>query len=375
MTYQTGKDTLHGSSVFDAVLGCTTDPILVVDHDLRLIAVNPAGRRLLAGGDRDLTGTLLSSLPNGDQLVALIADLVKGASHDSAQSGAPYQPDAHYSGADGHVYEPHVVPFRGSDGQQGWVLNLRDITRFKRLHDNMTNFLSTVSHDMRTPLTFMRGYLDMMGMVGSLNERQHSFVEKITDGVLQMSDLVEKVLDAGNLDPMTGTYDLMCEPTDILEVLEAVVNSIASAADKKQIRLEQRCDPGIPIVNVDRALLTSAFTNLAENAVKYTPREGEVLIEVRVIDDALVFSVRDNGYGISQADQARLFQRNVRIRRKEWARVKGTGLGLFIAMNVARRHGGVAWVESEEGQGSVFGITIPLSGANLVGGERAADDD
>lgn len=375
MTYQTGKDTLHGSSLFDAVLGCTTDPILVVDHDLRLIAVNPAGRRLLAGGDRDLTGTLLSSLPNGDQLVALIADLVKGASHDSAQSGAPYQPDAHYSGADGHVYEPHVVPFRGSDGQQGWVLNLRDITRFKRLHDNMTNFLSTVSHDMRTPLTFMRGYLDMMGMVGSLNERQHSFVEKITDGVLQMSDLVEKVLDAGNLDPMTGTYDLMREPTDILEVLEAVVNSIASAADKKQIRLEQRCDPGIPIVNVDRALLTSAFTNLAENAVKYTPREGEVLIEVRVIDDALVFSVRDNGYGISQADQARLFQRNVRIRRKEWARVKGTGLGLFIAMNVARRHGGVAWVESEEGQGSVFGITIPLSGANLVGGERAADDD
>jgi signal transduction histidine kinase len=254
----------------------------------------------------------------------------------------------------------------------GWVLVLRDISHFKRLNDNMSEFLSTVSHDMRSPLTFMKGYVDMLGMVGSLTEKQIEFAEKIAVGVVQMADMVEKILEAGRLDPMTGRYVLSREACDVVDITQKVVTELSEPAAKKGLEFTSAIGDGIPILNVDRALLTSAFTNLAENAVKYTPEGGKVHIGLGVDDNQLVFKVSDNGYGIGPEDQKKLFSRNVRIRRKEWVRVKGSGLGLFIVKNVAQRHGGDAWVESVEGQGSTFYLSIPLDGTNVTSGEGSA---
>jgi signal transduction histidine kinase len=120
--------------------------------------------------------------------------------------------------------------------------------------------------------------------------------------------------------------------------------------------------------------VTSAFTNLVENAVKYTPEGGHIQVDLDVNGGELVFRVTDDGYGISPENQAKLFSRNVRVHRREWKQVKGSGLGLFIVKNVAQRHGGDAWVESTEGEGSTFYMTIPLNGVNLVGGESGASD-
>jgi signal transduction histidine kinase len=121
-------------------------------------------------------------------------------------------------------------------------------------------------------------------------------------------------------------------------------------------------------LNIDKTMLASAFTNLIENAVKYTPEGGHIVVEVGINDNDLLFQVTDDGYGISEENQKKLFERNVRVHRKEWKRVKGSGLGLFIVKNVAQRHGGDAWVESTEGEGSTFYLSIPLDGPNLVGG-------
>jgi signal transduction histidine kinase len=187
-----------------------------------------------------------------------------------------------------------------------------------------------------------------------------------------MSDLVEKVLDAGKLDPVTGDYELMREPCDLVEVFRKVVTSLSEPAAKKKLEFTSSVANGIPILNVDRTMLSSAFTNLVENAVKYTPEGGHVDVALDLDSGSLIFTVKDDGYGIGSEDQKKLFGRNVRIYRKEWKRVKGTGLGLFIVKNVAQRHGGDAWVESAEGQGSTFRITIPLEGANLLSSQTSA---
>jgi signal transduction histidine kinase len=187
-----------------------------------------------------------------------------------------------------------------------------------------------------------------------------------------MSDMVEKILKAGRLDPMTGTYRLEREPCDVIEIFNEVVNGLAGPAQEKGILLTHSVDGGVPIVNADRGLIISAFTNLAENAVKYTPEDGTIEIALTVENNDLLFRVSDDGYGISEEDQLKLFRRNVRVHRKEWKRVKGSGLGLFIVKNVAQRHGGDTWVESVEGQGSTFYFSIPLEGANLVGGDSYA---
>ncbi|NDJ76185.1 MAG: PAS domain-containing protein [Chloroflexi bacterium] len=340
-----------------AILASTPDPVLVVDREQCLQLVNPAAQEMFGISDDDAIGQQI------EQVVSIpeILDLLQEDEQPNIMD---------YTAANGRTYSPSVSEIRTESGEMtGWVLVLRDISHFKRLNDNMSDFLSTVSHDMRSPLTFMKGYLDMLGMVGELNEKQNDFVYKIAVGVVQMSDMVEKILEAGKLDPMTGNYELLREQCDVFEVVQKAVAGLAEAAEKKSLAISYDIADGIPIVNVDKAMLSSAFTNLVENAVKYTPEGGKVRVSVSLNGNDLVFAVTDNGYGISLEDQEKLFERNVRIHRKEWKRVKGSGLGLFIVKNVAQRHGGDAWVQSQEGEGSSFFLAIPLAGENIIGSE------
>ncbi|MBN2303646.1 MAG: GAF domain-containing protein [Anaerolineae bacterium] len=346
-----------------AILASTPDPVLVVDREMCLQLVNPAALELVAALSEESIGQPLDQVVGAEDLVQLLHDFGNGDAHN-----------LEYAAENGYTYSPSISDVRTESGEMaGWVLVLRNITHFKRLNDNMSEFLSTVSHDMRSPLTFMKGYLDMLGMVGELNEKQDGFVDKIAIGVVQMSDMVEKILDAGKIDPVAGTYELSREPSDIVQMFNDVMSRLAEPAAKQGLELTGTISGAVPILNVDQALLTSAFTNLVENAVKYTPEGGHIEVTLNVQDNNLVLRVTDDGYGISAENQKKLFQRNVRVHRKEWKRVKGSGLGLFIVKNVAQRHGGDAWVKSKEGEGSTFTIVIPLAGENMVVAETAAE--
>jgi PAS domain S-box-containing protein len=348
-----------------AILSSTPDPVLVVDGELCLQLVNPAAQEMFRPLDGNSIGQRLDQVMDVPELIELFAE------YDGMETPQVFE----YTAENGRTYSPSISTVHTESGEMtGWVLVLRDISHFKRLNANMSEFLSTVSHDMRSPLTFMKGYLDMLGMVGELNARQADFVDKIAVGVVQMSDMVEKILEAGKLDPMTGSYQLLREPTDVIELVQKIMAGLAEPARKNQLEFTHHIQEGIPIINVDRGMLASAVTNLVENAVKYTPEGGRVHVDVSLNSNILVFQVIDNGYGISAEDQVKLFQRNVRIRRKEWKRVKGSGLGLFIVKNVAQRHGGDAWVHSVEGQGSTFYLSIPLEGPNLLAGGSATSD-
>ena len=345
------------TAVLAALLGTTPDPIIILDRDQRVRLLNPPAEALLETTCDVAVGRPAREVVPDNALHDLLR--VDESSQEAAS--------AQIAGGDGFVYSPRVVAIRGEDGAlEGWALVLRDITRFEQLNRNMADFLSTVSHDMRSPLTFIKGYLDMLGLIGPLTERQEAFIEKITGGVMQMADMIEKILDAGRLDPHTGRYELSREPSDLGELARRAAQPLIEPARKKGLALTLDIADDLPVVNVDAARLTSAFANLIENAVKYTPEGGAVDVSLRVERDTLLFRVRDNGYGIPAADQARLFQRNVRVHRPEWKLVKGSGLGLFIVKNVAQRHGGDAWVESVEAQGSTFALAIPLRGANLL---------
>lgn len=344
-------------AILAALLSSTPDPVIVVDREHRIRLLNSSAEALLGVSGAAALGSPVAELARDGALRELLFALSQGAG----------QPPAQIATADGSIYVPGAALISGENGEPGgWLLILRDMTRFKRLNRNMAEFLSTVSHDMRTPLTFMKGYLDMLGMIGPLTDRQEEFVDKIGGGVTQMSEMVEKILDAGRLDPHTGSYELAREPADLAEVVHRATQGLLEPARKKGLNLSATIADNLPILNVDRAMLGSAFANLVENAVKYTPEGGTVEVTLGLEQNKIVFRVRDNGYGIPAADCERLFQRNVRIHRPEWKRVKGSGLGLFIVKNVAQRHGGDAWVESAEGLGSTFCLSIPLDGPNLL---------
>jgi signal transduction histidine kinase len=244
--------------------------------------------------------------------------------------------------------------------------------RHQKLTRNQNEFVRIVSHDLRSPLTSIKGFASMME-ADEQDERKRHYTEKILSGVTQMTSLVDNIQDAGRYDPETGFYEMERNPTDLLDMVRGIVKNHLVPAEKEALTIVVDASDDVPIVNVDANMIERSIINLVDNAIKYTPNGGLIKVGVKRKGEDLLITISDNGYGISPENMRQLFQRHFRIRRKEHNRVKGSGLGLFIVRSVARHHGGDAFVESTEGQGSTFGIRIPLEGENLLGASLATE--
>jgi signal transduction histidine kinase len=270
--------------------------------------------------------------------------------------------------SDDKTFMPRIEAVRDSSGSiEGWVLALRDVTHFKKLNRNQSEFMRIVSHDLRSPLTSMQGFASMLelGLVGELNEKQKHFVSKILAGITQMTALVDNIQDAGRYDPETGFYDLSRSQVDLGEMVQRIIDNHLVPAEKA-LSISVAVSDDVPIINADANMLERAIINLFDNAIKYTPDGGKIEVGVKRSENDVVIGVKDSGLGISKDAQLHLFERHVRIAREEHKKIKGSGLGLFIVRSVAQRHGGDAWVESKEGEGSTFFVGIPLEGPNLI---------
>jgi PAS domain S-box-containing protein len=338
-----------------SVLNSITDPILVLDENRRIVLMNPAAEALFNASTASAQGKPLREVVHSDQL----ADFAEGKDEKLDE----------WTTEDGKTFVPRINAVHDTDGPiEGWVLALRDVTRFKELNRNQSEFMRIVSHDLRSPLTSMQGFASMLelNLVGDLNEKQAHFVERILSGITQMTALVDNIQDAGRFDPETGFYELQRSPCDLGEMVRKIVDNHLVPAEKQELTISVSMADDVPIINADANMLERAVINLVDNAIKYTPNGGKIEVGVQRRDNDVIISVKDNGLGISPEYQKHIFDRHVRIPRKEHKKVKGSGLGLFIVRSVAQRHGGDAWLESVEGQGTTFFLSIPLEGPNLV---------
>jgi signal transduction histidine kinase len=240
----------------------------------------------------------------------------------------------------------------------GRVCILRDVTQLKEIDTLKSDFVSTVSHDLRSPLTLMRGYASMLEMAGELNDQQKNYAKMIMQGVDNMAKLVNNLLDLGRIDFGVG---LQVESIPVLDIIERVTGSLQLQATQKKIPLGVEIPKDLPhAIEADQALLQQAIYNLVENALKYTPEGGVVTIHLQCAPESLTFAIQDSGIGIPKSDVPRLFEKFYRGTNREALQQRGTGLGLAIVKSVAERHGGKVWVESELGEGSTFFLQIPL---------------
>jgi signal transduction histidine kinase len=237
------------------------------------------------------------------------------------------------------------------------VAVLHDITALKEVDKMKSEFVNTVSHDLRSPLTFMRGYATMMPMAGELNEKQGEYVEKILAGIEQMSALVNDLLDLGRLE---AGAELALGEVNVRGLLIGVVDELRHPAQSKGLYLSLDASHNLPVVTGDQSLIRQAARNLINNAIKYAPGSGNVVVGATLEGSDVVVSVRDHGPGISRQDQVRLFEKFYRVKDRQNAAVKGSGLGLSIVRTIAERHGGRAWCHSELGEGSVFYFSLPI---------------
>jgi signal transduction histidine kinase len=267
-----------------------------------------------------------------------------------------------------HLSEDHEALLDALiDGLTIVTIETRTIERHQQLMRNQSEFVRITTHDLRSPLTVLKGIIGMMELgTIDLSKVIPNYVEKMASAVHQMEMQVDNIQDAGRYDLETGFYELMRGPTDLIELAQKIVNNQLQPAEKQAIKITVEASDDVPIVNVDSNMLERAIINLVDNAIKYTPDGGEIKVRVYRENDNVVISVKDNGFGISAENLPNLFKRYYRVRRREHHRVKGTGLGLFIVSSAAQQHGGQARVESVEGEGATFYIEIPLSGANLL---------
>ena len=334
-----------GRQRLGAILASTPDPVLVTDQENRLILTNPAAKRALGGG---------AGAPG---LPAEQAILQPGL-RDLLQQVESENRSAEVVMADGKVYFATASSVIANGRPVGRVCVMRDVTHFKELDTLKSDFVSSVSHDLRSPLTLMRGYATMLEMVGDLNEQQKGYVAKIVVGVESMSKMVTNLLDLGRIDAGVG---LQVEKTVVMDVVKAVMEPLQMVADQKHIHLTQAAAPGLPeTIDADRALLQQALFNLVENAIKYTPENGSVTLRVHPRPQGMQFEVQDNGIGIAPVDLPRLFEKFYRGSQREARAQRGSGLGLAIVRSIAEQHGGKVWVESVLGQGSTFYLFIPF---------------
>jgi signal transduction histidine kinase len=260
---------------------------------------------------------------------------------------------------DGRTYLAMASAMTAEGRMVGRVCILRDVTQLKEIDTLKSEFVSTVSHDLRSPLTLMRGYATMLEMAGSLNDQQKNYAKMIVHGVDNMAKLVNNLLDLGRIDFGVG---LQVESSPVLDVLERVTGSLQMQAKEKQISLGVEIPKDMPhAIEADQALLHQALYNLVENALKYTPEGGEVTVHLQTSASALTFAVQDSGIGIPKSDMPRLFEKFYRGTNREALAERGTGLGLAIVKSIAERHGGKVWVESELGKGSIFYLQIPVT--------------
>lgn len=230
--------------------------------------------------------------------------------------------------------------------------------KLKALDETKDEFISMASHQLRTPLTSVKGYLSMVleGDAGQLNKNQRQLLNQAFISSQRMVYLIADLLNVSRL--KTGKFVIDVHPTNLAEVVEGEISQLTEVAKGKKLTLTYKKPQNFPTLLLDETKIRQVIMNFADNAIYYTPSGGKVVIELKEDKNNIYFLVKDNGLGVPKDEQKKLFTKFYRARNARKARPDGTGLGLFMAKKVVNAQGGDILFESHEGKGSTFGFTF-----------------
>jgi signal transduction histidine kinase len=220
-----------------------------------------------------------------------------------------------------------------------------------------SQLISIVAHDLKTPVSAVRGFLDLIQQFGTLNEMQLKYFDRAHLAIDRMEHLIGSLLDFARLE--SGARGLHRTDVDLVALIESCADFLIEIAAKRDIQFHLQLGDMPITAPADKDLLTHVITNLLSNAIKYNRDGGGIWVTLTQNLNEIRVDVRDGGIGISSTDQQHVFDRFFRVDRKDKS-IEGTGLGLAICKTVVDLHGGRIWVSSEAGVGSIFSFTIPL---------------
>jgi PAS domain S-box-containing protein len=253
-----------------------------------------------------------------------------------------------------------------------------DITEHKRMEQEImektreaeeasrakSEFLAHMSHELRTPLNVIIGFSELMldGVAGNVNEEQRQCLSDVLSSGQHLLSLINDILDLSKIE--SGKLELELRNISLSSLIESLKNEMMPLIAKKRQTLEVKVENGLPLVRADKAKIRQVLINLLSNSTKFTPDGGKLQVEVVREDGWCRVSVIDNGIGIEEENQEKIFEPFCQLGTSPPRESSGTGLGLAIAKQIIEKHGGRIWVESKYGEGSRFNFTLPLAAAD-----------
>ncbi len=324
------------------ILSALREGVVVIDEAGRVLFFNPAARQILKFPAEGGTGRIYLEILDDP-----------GVQHAIQEALAGRETQAEFNAPNERTYTVHAVPL----SHAGAVVTLYDITHFKELDRAKTEFVNTVSHDLRSPLTAILGYVELLERAGPLNDLQKQFVTRVRDNVTHITQLITELLDLGRIE---AGFDLEQEVVDLSSLLRYAVDGQRDRAQEKGQTLTLELPDALPPVLGNPVRLRQVFDNLIGNAVKYTQPGGRITVHAQVETGHILVRVADNGPGIPEEDLPHIFDKFYRASNVA-SEVPGTGLGLAIVKSVVERHGGRVWVHSKEGEGTTFTVLLPAA--------------
>jgi PAS domain S-box-containing protein len=346
----------------DRALQSVEDGLLIADSAGRIAFVNPRAAQILGLGERSLLG---------GNLFDRLAEIEYGADKPAAdrtmsrllEDRVTIEREIVVGAAEPRYYTLRMAAVSddsgGSGATLGVVATLSDVTKQRELQRMQNDVMQLVTHEMKTPLTAIKGMSEVMTKFDPGAEKRREMSAAINEATERMTRMIDDYLDLTRLE--SGAREPRLAWRKVEALIEQNLLLLDPVAARRGVMLIRKFAPDLPPIFADADLLARALTNLVANAIKYSPANTDVLISVRAGEDNLFIAVADQGYGIPPEHQASIFEKFFRVPRVEDAETPGTGLGLALVREIAELHGGRVTVESETGAGSIFTLRLPLN--------------
>ena len=368
-TLETLKTAIEHEKVqVEAILNSIGDGVIATDTYGRIMMVNKTAERLLDQTAPELFGKSVTetlSLFDGETGVPLLKEqrpldiaLTTGRTI-STHAAEGYRI---YIGKNGRKFPVSITaaPVRLNKIIIGGIETFRDISKSQEIDKAKSEFVSLASHQLRTPLTIIGLYSEMLKSESgskNLTTEQKKYLNEIVNANKRMIKLVDLILNVSRID--LGVLNVVSMPIDFVEIAETIWKEFLPQIKNKELKFEKNYDANLPILKSDPKLLEVILENLVSNAVKYTPPQGQIELSIKPKGQTMIIKVSDTGYGIPASQQNKVFSKMFRAENVLNKDADGTGLGLYMVKSIVEKMGGKIWFESEENKGTSFFVILP----------------
>jgi two-component system phosphate regulon sensor histidine kinase PhoR len=340
----------------EAVLSSMAEAVIAVDTEERIISMNQTAAQMFACNPSEVQGRSIQEVIRNTVLHKFVTDAL--SSEESFERDIVLYSDGEL------ILNGHGTTLSDSDGNRvGALVVLNDVTRLKRLESIRREFVANVSHEIKTPITAIKGFVETL-QDGAMESPEDAgrFLGIIEKHVDRLDTIIEDLLSLSRIERDVERDEIILHEGHIRDVLQAAIQLCEVKAAPKDIRMELSCDEDLR-AKIDAPLLEQAVVNLLDNAIKYSDVGSAIWVESTRTAAEIIINVRDKGRGIARDHLPRVFERFYRVDKARSRELGGTGLGLAIVKHIAQAHGGRVDVESSPGKGSTFSLYLPGVGS------------